>query len=364
METNDGSVRLALSSDFDRETPLPILEPAIRLHHAGQGFDLDFTLERGRVDVINQKKEGSARIRIQILDRAVEVTLEKPGTRLALIVFGRWARAARFTTKPGPRDVPILDVIALAIQGESMLKGPRNEYRLVPPPGPALIHRSTREGEEPDPPQMLQKLPDWAFPEKVDSERGKKVEALVDQFRQRVLSQSLDAALEGYLKADDPARRAIALVLLGATDDLPRLGQVLRGARDAETWNFGVTVIRHWLGRGPGQDQKLYQRILAGKKVKPAYAGTILQLLHSFSEEDLSLPETYETLIDYLDHDDLAIRGLAHWHLYRLVPAGRKIGYNPLAPKEERQQAVKEWQKLIPTGKLPPSLRREGKVSQ
>lgn len=80
-----------------------------------------------------------------------------------------------------------------------------------------------------------------------------------------------------------------------------------------------------------------------------------MNLLHSFSDADLALPETYETLIAYLDNEDLAIRGLAYWHLYRLVPVGQKIGYNPQAPKAERQQTIQEWQKLIPKGKLPPA---------
>ena len=79
---------------------------------------------------------------------------------------------------------------------------------------------------------------------------------------------------------------------------------------------------------------------------------TIMNLLHSFSDADLALPETYETLIAYLDNEALAIRGLAYWHLYRLVPVGQKIGYNPLAPKEERKQAINQWQKLIRKGKL------------
>ena len=127
---------------------------------------------------------------------------------------------------------------------------------------------------------------------------------------------------------------------------------MLRGAKDLDTWNEGVIILRHWMGRGPGQDLKLYEAILAGKKIKPSHAVTIMNLLHSFSNADLDLPETYETLIAYLDNEDLAIRGLAYWHLYRLVPAGRKIGYNPLATKEERQQAINQWQKLIPEGQI------------
>jgi hypothetical protein len=85
-----------------------------------------------------------------------------------------------------------------------------------------------------------------------------------------------------------------------------------------------------------------------------------LQLLHSFGESDLALPETYQTLIDYLNHDVLAIRGLAHWHLYRLVPEGRKIDYDPLAPKNVRAAAIKKWKEVLPPGHLPQGAKANG----
>jgi hypothetical protein len=49
----------------------------------------------------------------------------------------------------------------------------------------------------------------------------------------------------------------------------------------------------------------------------------------------------------------LPLRGLAYWHLYRLVPAGRELGYNPLDEKDKRQAAIAKWQKLVPPGALP-----------
>jgi hypothetical protein len=81
----------------------------------------------------------------------------------------------------------------------------------------------------------------------------------------------------------------------------------------------------------------------------------VLQLLHNFDDDALRQPETFEGLLDLLESDQLAIRGLAHWHLYRLVPRGRTIGYDPLAAREKRALAVQEWRNLIPTGQLPPS---------
>jgi hypothetical protein len=79
-----------------------------------------------------------------------------------------------------------------------------------------------------------------------------------------------------------------------------------------------------------------------------------VQLLHSYGDKELARPETYETLIDYLAHEKLAVRNLAYWHLYRLVPDGRKIGYDAMAAKEARDRAIEQWRKLVPPGKLPP----------
>ena len=70
-------------------------------------------------------------------------------------------------------------------------------------------------------------------------------------------------------------------------------------------------------------------------------------------DDDLAQPETYQLLLGYLDNDLLAIRGLAYWHLKRLVPAGEKIGYDPLASKDKRDAAIAEWKKLVPPGTVP-----------
>ena len=79
-----------------------------------------------------------------------------------------------------------------------------------------------------------------------------------------------------------------------------------------------------------------------------------MQLLHSFGEDECARPELYQTLIDYLEHPRLAIRGLSYWHLSRLVPEGAEFSYNPLDPKTKRAAAVAKWRKLIPPGKMPP----------
>ena len=62
IDSADGAVRLDLLSDPDKQSPYPVLEAAVVLHHSA-GHDLDFTLDRGRVNVTNRKKEGPAKVR-------------------------------------------------------------------------------------------------------------------------------------------------------------------------------------------------------------------------------------------------------------------------------------------------------------
>ena len=85
----------------------------------------------------------------------------------------------------------------------------------------------------------------------------------------------------------------------------------------------------------------------------PAHAAIALELLHSFGDDDLAKAETYEVLIAYLRHDRPAIRELAAWQLYRLVPAGKDIPYDPTGSREDQEQAYKAWKKVVPTGKVP-----------
>jgi hypothetical protein len=179
--------------------------------------------------------------------------------------------------------------------------------------------------------------------------------AVLDRFRNQARQQSIPEALDQLLSTDNGLERKTAMALLGATDDLPRLANLLATPRSRDNWEAAVLILRHWIGREPGQDQRLYRALVAQKRLTPIQAETVLQLLHNFSGDELTQPETYEALIDMLGSDQLAIRGLAQWHLYRLVPAGRKIGFDLLASPEKRAQMVQEWRQLVPAGKLPPS---------
>jgi hypothetical protein len=359
VESKNGAVRLSFMGDLAGLSPYPIIETAVRFH-ANPDVDLDFTLDRGRVDLIDLKDQRAAQVHVRVRNETFALSLDDRGARAALELYGRWPRGRKFTTDPKPGDVPLAELIILALNEEVHLKHGPHIHRLKAPPGPALIEWDNVTGLDKTP-KRLDELPDWATAKGQDTPMAKRRHALLAKFRQVAKAKSLDAAIDEFLDSDDLYERRLAVFAMGALDELPRLGKALAQPRSRDVWDDAVVALEHWLGRGPGQDQKLYKALIAEAKYRPVDAESVLQLLHGFSDEDLADPETYECLIDFLQHDRIAIRGLAYWHLYRLVPEGRKIAYDPLAKKEERDRAQKEWKKLIPHGKLPPKPKLEDK---
>ncbi len=321
--------------------------------HESKDVDLDFTLDRGRVDVENRKAKGQARVRVRLHGKSGEFTLMEPGARVALEVYGRWPKGVRFTKDANANASPALACVALAIKGEIELKTQAAHYLLKAPPGPALLMADDLSGSGSNSRLHLDELPAWAT-SKGDTDRAKKIKANLVRFRELVAKQPIGEVLDQMLNSDDESLRRSAVNIMGALDDLPHLGKALGSTKYSDVWENGVLALRHWIGRGPGQDLKLYKGMIDSGKFTPAQASIAMNLLHSFGDDDLAHPETYEALIKYLDNDNQAIRGLAYWHLSRLVPDGKKIGFNPMASKEERTKAVKEWQTLIPEGKMPP----------
>jgi hypothetical protein len=353
LDSADGAVRLAFVGDLTGTSPFPVLETAVTLNDP-QGVDLDLTLERGRIDLVNRKPSGPARVRIRGRDRSCEVVLTDPGARLAVEVYSRWPRGTRFTKDPRSGEGPTVGLAVLALRGSVELKGAHGEVTLQAPPGPALILGDSLETLD-HTPQHLDRLPDWADEGRAESsERARRARAALAKFRGLAAAGSVDAALDKLLQSDDAGERRAGVYLSGALDELPRLATALADARHPDVWDAGVLALRHWVGRGPGQPQKLYRGLVEKAGFPPAQAASVVQLLFSPGEADLARPATYQMLIDFLSSDKLALRGLANWHLARLVPAGRAFGYNPLGTPEERERATAEWRKLIPEGQLPP----------
>jgi hypothetical protein len=355
LESKNAAVALKSFADYDGVSPLPILETAFTLDDP-KAADLAFTLDRGRVDVTNKKADGPAVVKVKFWDQTWTITLDTPGSRVALELCGRWPAGSRFKPrdpkKTGPEAGPVASLVLLVLKGSASVGIGEFTLGMREPSGPALLEWDSLEGARPEP-KKLDKLPGWADLEAVVTDRGKKAAETVERFR-AARAANPAAALQQFVDSKDAVEQRVALVTLGAQDELERLGKALAEAKTLEEWDFGITVIRHWLGRGPGQDQRFFDGLVNIHGYDRNQARNIVQLLFGFSKEELMQPETFDVMIEYIRSDSPAIRNLAMWHLVRVVPRGKDIPYKPNGTKADAESSYQAWRKLVPAGSLPP----------
>jgi hypothetical protein len=358
-----GGVELTLWGNLPQLSDSPVLESAVVLHD-GRGYALDLTLVRGRIVLANTRDKGPARIWLRAQD-GVELTLPAPGDTVALEQYGRWPRGVPFTAgKPGAGPVRQWEVHVL--KGKLDIKTARTSWSMEAPPGAAYFRGDSVSGPDEDGPRKRDKVPDWwADPKGAKAAQAKAIRAVLKAYRGKLKGATAREAAIELMKASDKdpdmerarATRQLVVYAHAALDHLTDVVDALDNPNHPGMRQAAVVALRHWIGDGPGRDQRVYDVLTDDYGFSKAEADTVLQLLHSpFDPEQ---PETYEVLIDYLKHARLAVRELAHWHLQRLAPAGRKIPYDAAAPPKELEKAVAQWRKLIPSGEVPGGTKKD-----
>jgi hypothetical protein len=360
LRSKNGAIGLKMLADVGHRLELPVYEAGV-IFHDNPKADLDFTLQRGVVTLTNLRKEGKAIARVRFRDQAWLLTLQEPGTKVALEMYGRYPPGLPVPVKKGAEVVkfqnePTNDLLLMVVQGKAFVDCGVHGVPLQAPPGKAFVHWDNLGLLEA---KTLDKLPeDLVKPLTADE---KKMLQTINGHVKLLDQKSVRQGLGKLLASDDARGRRIGVVVAGAMDDLPRLTAALTDRKNDEVRDQAVKVLRNWLGRGPGQAERLFAELTGPGKYTRIDAGTVLFLLFGPDEKQLALPAFYDVLIAMLNHDKVAIRELAHWHLQRLVPSGSKIGYDPAAPAEAREKAQAQWRKLIPPGKVPPETKAPDK---
>jgi hypothetical protein len=347
LVSNSGAVALGMLADVGNRGPFPVLESAIILHDAA-GADLDLSFKRGIIVLENIKKAGDAKVRLRVEDETWLLTLQTPGTKVGLEIFGRHAPARASIAEKN--DVPTTDLLMLVVSGRAFLDTGKEGMAMHAAPGVARLHWDSVLREHSF--QRLDKLPETLV-QFLDDQKTKVFKDLCADTA-KLAQGDLATGLDNLSKSQDRLDRLVGLTLAGAVDDLPPVFGVLMESPDAATRDHAVLVLRHWLGREPGQIKKLETALMSKKKLTEVQARNVVQLLLGFDGEQRANPETYALLLAYLEHKNQAVRTLANWHLVRLAPAGKDIAFDAAAPDEQRRQAVQRWHALIPEGQLPP----------
>ncbi len=347
----DNRVHLQLWGNLPEFSPIPVVESVVTLHE-NPAFDLDFTLERGRAVLSNQKPEpeAEATIRVRFLDEIWDVTLVGPKSVVAVELVSAYDQGAPFSLKPGG-EKPAAQLALLVLDGQAGLKVRGRQYGGLRAPTLFRWDSDQGAGAQPIP---LPRSPDWwADRTPTATPFAKEMQTALGQLADRLTPKvALEVALMELRRGASPAGRILALRCYAAVDNLNSLLDALSDEQHDDLRDFAIPVLRGWSGLRAEHDLRLY-KLLVSKDVSEPHAEIILQLLHGFAREQLDNPHTYETLIEYLRHGRLAVRELAFWHLRLLVPDWKKAGYHPAGTNEERERGYEQWKKLVPKGKLP-----------
>jgi hypothetical protein len=345
VHLKEGDVRLTLAGNLPQLSASPVLEAAAILH-ASQGVDLDMTLQRGRI-LVENRQEGPVKVRLRDKNTQVDATLAKK-CALALESFDR------LVAGDSPKEARARQhrFILLVVRGKAdvMVKEMAHVTKHVMH-GPVVLDWSG-EGR-PSEPTALKELPLWLNPGADVSPRATLWHKAVERVRRELAeTKSVKVGLANALKDSNPTIRAVTLFSYAALGDMEN---VVAGLSDTngDVRQAAVTSLQHRLGHEPDFAQRL-RALLIEKGFAEGQAEIVLHLLQGFSGKDLGKSETYQTLINYLQHDTLSVRELAAWNLARLVPQGKNIPYDAAGTAEQRRASQAAWRRLIPPGQVPP----------
>jgi hypothetical protein len=142
----DAGVQLTLWGELPQFTRTsPVRESAVVLHFPGAGLDLDFTLDRGRVRLINGKTgSDAARVRVRFQDESWEITLPTT-SEVCIESFALPVRGAG------------REFVYLFTKGTAQIRAAGKEHALA---NQSSIHWESA-GNQVSNPTQLPGLPDW-----------------------------------------------------------------------------------------------------------------------------------------------------------------------------------------------------------
>jgi len=322
----------------------PVAESVVMLHVPESGTELDFTLERGRVQVTNPRADRPVQVRMRFLRQVWDLTIPPDGEIRAHLLW--------LLTSPGGRQREGAAEVQLISRGPGQLRI-----------GNELIQLKERSAvrwlsvaAKPPRVETLPSLPDWLTkPPDPKDETVAYVRQLLQDWSEHLAGSEeiVEAVLARTRRTKFPAQRELGLLFLAALDRPQHLIEVdfLENAQDRVTRWAAIAGLQSWLARSPTNTTELVRLLQQNRGYGRRKAETVVQLL---SGEAVAGSVPLVELAGYLDHESLVIRELAAITLAWLAPQeAQKIAYDPAGDAGQRRQAVQRWKDVTPQLKVP-----------
>lgn len=386
---------LKLQGALPEETPQAALarEAMVEIHQHEE-VDLDLTLHRGKIVLVN-RKDKPAQIRLRFsnptdpdLGEVWDLLLKEKGTEIFVERNTAIAPGEQFyEDKDHPsRKGPVAAIHVIVREGKVDLRRQSVTHTLQKPPGEARFYwvSSTGAGK-----QKLDEVPDYAadktdfaepkLPADVKPDMKKQILDYHKRFletRQKmtkarkklademlVNADKIDAVLKSLVKSNEYADRILAVRCYGSLDKLSGLVDALATRDLVDVRRCAIDTLRRWVSYERDNDYLLF-KALSEQQYSSLDSISIITMLHGFSPQDaLTSAAIYEALIPKLNDPKMALRELAGLHLYVELqkhfpaPIGDTIQYSPDGTEAERAAAEEQWHALLKAGKLPPRIK-------
>lgn len=340
---NNG-LKVLLWGHLPSAVDFPTMESSVSLNNVTDA-DVDVTLHAGRI-LISSSRGESAHVRIRFLKEVWDVSLEEPGTEAYLELWHRYDPGVGFKDPVGPHT----SAAFIVMKGEAVLKIGYDAFRMRQPPGRAGYFWDSMGAVELKP-QNMNAIPAWLSRRPPQDKEGLALIALEKRIEP---AEPVSASLVNQVRDSDVRIRDLAVLSLGAVDDLPALLDGLANDSHQDVRVTAINTLRNWMARDGEQELKVESAM--ERKWGKGQAAIGMELLHAYGPDRLSDPGLWESLIAYLTNENLAIRELANLQLISIRPdiAQTIQAYDLAGGAEQRQLAYREWKRRIPDGKLPP----------
>jgi hypothetical protein len=335
----DSGIQLSLWGNVPEFWDSPVME-SVAIIHANPEFDLELTLDRGRILIANRKPQGAATARIHFLEQSWDLTLLEPNTEVAVELF---AKKRPYT--PGPNGTsPLLLLGVVALKGQAKLKADFDEHLLT---SPSILEWDSIDGAA-DQPRSLPRPPDWWTARSATrTPKARAMESALYGLSQRfVVKDKIDVVLAETLRDIDPVNHTIAVRCLAALQDLVALIDALFDDKHSDIRADAIESLRYVVALDGNNDERL-AAALKHKNFSGPQTQIALQLLHGYTDQQWQNRQTRVGVAEYLLHEKLPIREMAHHLLVSAMPEGKKISYDAAGDAKQRRHACEEWQKLV-----------------
>lgn len=151
--------------------------------------------------------------------------------------------------------------------------------------------------------------------------------------------QPLSLSVPAIVNNPRPALAELAVKCLAVTDSYQPLVKTLVNTEHREARLAAIAGLRQWLPQDTRNRQLL--KVDLARHLLPTDTDIVYRLLWGFNHADAKNPATSRQLVAWMEHEQVAVRELAFWHVQHLT--GLKHDYSPINPAGQRRVAIERW---------------------